>query len=207
MVRNIVLRTALAAALGVLLYTGGTYTPHTASAAPTTQTFHISGDSTGVSWDYELKSCVPGCSVATTKTVGFVPAGPSTCDELVSAWVAKINEAPAAGFVAAIVGAAADCNFSVTFDPSFQLWIVAPLCKVTGNIAGCAFNPTVTQISGAGLSVGGVAVAPDTATLSAAASASGGTGYAPYAGGGAAAVVLLAAGVAGVWYLRRRQQA
>ena len=206
MVRKIILGTALAGVLGVLLYTSGIQAPPTAQAAPTTQTFHIAGNSTGVSWDYQLQSCAPGCVVVSTKTVGLVVNG-APCADLVSAWVAKINEAPAAGFAAAIVGPAADCNFSVTFDPKFQLWIVTPSCKVTGNIGGCAFNPTVTQISCDGLSVGGVAEAPDVATLSAAASASGGIGYAPYAGGGAAAVVLLAAGVAGVWYLRRRQQA
>lgn len=216
MVRNIALRSALAAVLGVLLYTGGTYTPPTANAlGAETQVYQVVGDSTAAStWNYRLQSCTvagPVCVVVIDKSVGPLAALPCS-DPLgsVKKWVDKINgEPPPAGgnfgFDAAVVGPAADCKFSITFPNRFKLSILAPdpSCQVTNNILGCTFNPTITQIG----SVGGVAEAPDVDTLSTAASASGGIDYAPYAGGGAAAVVLLAAGVAGAWYLRRRQQA
>ncbi len=196
---NIVAKGALAVALGILFLTAGARAHSATAAVPPTQIFHVAGTSTGVSWDYNLQTCTPGCAVVTQKTVGSVVSG-APCQDLVTAWVAKINEAPNAGFSAAILG---DCNFSISSSNPFELWIVSPSCKVTNNLVGCSFNPTVTFVT----SVGGVAESPDLNQL-AAADQGGDSSVVPYAAGGGAAVLLAFVAVAaGAWYVRRRSRA
>lgn len=107
------------------------------AAAQVSQTFCISGNSTGAGWVFALQAQA-GYQVLNVRGVAE-GSGP---EALAEAWARRINEIyKGRPYSATQKG---DC-FTITAEFDFVLFVGPPgdECKVTNNPQGCSFNPLV----------------------------------------------------------------
>jgi hypothetical protein len=136
--------------------------------AQANQTFCVAGVSNGVGWSWGI---IINGGLQSRAVVPPVPAG-GGCAALTAAFVASINAIP--GGCTAKVAAGNPCCFTICCPQGFDFWIgdaagnpAGARCKVTGNPAGCAFNPLVIQTTNPDVStacpvVGDAEPVPDT---------------------------------------------
>ena len=184
---------------------GHSWTGLTPAGIASTQTFCITGDSTGVGWQWGVTFTQSGQTTYSGAVPnGTVPTG-SPASDISSAWVASIVGANEAGLSAAQLPASPHC-FKVSLSPAAgaagAFTFSVGSCVVTGNPSGCSFNPTIVQVP----PVGGVTELRVSA--GGAANESGGSsgdGAFPYAVAGGALAALLAVVAAGGGYARRHR--
>ena len=112
------------------------------AAEAVTKTFCVSGTSTGAGWSYGLGG--PGLPALQVTTDG-VPEGGSA-EDLARKWVDSINRAqgdPPAFRARFVRTAGGRAYFSITSPRDFEFEVDG--CTITGNPAGCSFNPTVEE--------------------------------------------------------------
>ena len=123
--------------------------PLVAQQGPATQTFCVSGVSTGVGWSWGV---VSNGGLQSRAVVPPVAAG-SGCNALAAAFVGSIN---ANSQCTAAVSPTNPCCFTICCKEGFDFWIGdaagdpnGKRCKVTNNPGGCSFNPLVIQTDNA----------------------------------------------------------
>ncbi|HEX4960290.1 MAG TPA: hypothetical protein VF173_05590 [Thermoanaerobaculia bacterium] len=126
--------------------------PLAAQQGPATQTFCVSGVSTGVGWSWGI---ISNGGLQSRAVVPPVAAG-SGCNTLAAAFAGSIN---ANSQCTATVSATNPCCFTVCCKQGFDFWIgdaagdpAGKRCKVTNTPGGCSFNPLVIQTDNADVS-------------------------------------------------------
>ncbi|HVS00917.1 MAG TPA: hypothetical protein VMW27_30130 [Thermoanaerobaculia bacterium] len=116
-----------------------------AFAAEVTKNFCIDGTSNGAGWSYNLSGS--GSSNITVNTDGVPSGGNATA--LAEHWVRSINAAqgqpPAYRAAFSHTGRDGKAYFTITAQSNFRFSVGE--CQITGNPAGCSFNPMVLEIS------------------------------------------------------------
>jgi hypothetical protein len=188
----------------VPLYSFYSPTPTPASPTPTPdpiasqKVFCVSGTSTGVPWEWQITHG-GGPTTIGPGSLGPVPSGQGG-EAFAAAFAAGINAPP--GVVAQQLAAPQSNCFSLQLQGTldFEFFVRTPVggpgpfCQVTGNPAGCPFNPTITELLGVG---GAIGLLGGNDTVSAAGDQSGsGVNAAVRIG---AVIVVMALTLAAVW--------
>ncbi len=105
---------------------------------PSPGAFCISGPGDGSDWSWQVDTNPP---------VTVPGPSPSTVVDLRDAYVSSINASSIAGLSCA-AGPGPTC-FTTTYSSAFQFWVGPPggpaNCLVSGNPAGCSFNPMIYE--------------------------------------------------------------
>ena len=133
-------RTACIAALALTLVSSAP------GAQVSSKTFCVSGASDGSSWSWTLGAVGGFATQFGTTSVGA--GGDATA--LAQEWVQSINDSTSSskGFTAEFrcTDPGGDAYFTVHSSSLTDFMFTADGCTITGNPAGCSFNPTVTEV-------------------------------------------------------------